>query len=109
MAKFCGIIGFIVTEEVKPGVWVEHSVEKKYYGDILRNSKNFQSSGELNDNVSLSNQISIIANGFAIENLAGVRYAEYMGAKWKVTSVDASTYPRMILTLGGVYNGKDPE
>ncbi len=109
MAKFCGVIGFVVPEEIRPGVWVETPIEKKYYGDILRNSKNFQSSGELNDNIVLSNQISIIANGFAIENLSGIRYAVYMGAKWSVTSVDASTYPRMILTLGGVYNGKDPE
>lgn len=109
MAKFCGMIGFIVTEEVRPGVWVPNPVEKKYYGDVLRNSKSFQSSDGVNDNVALSNQISIIANGFAIENLAGIRYVDYMGAKWSVTSVDASTYPRMILTLGGVYNGKDPE
>lgn len=107
MAKFCGNIGFIVWQEVKPGIWQEVPVEKKYYGDILRNSKNIQSSGYLNDNVVLSNQISIIANGFAKENLAGVRYVEYMGAKWSVTSVDATTYPRMILTLGGVYNGED--
>lgn len=104
MAKFHGKVGFVTQNEVKPGIFREVPVEKVYYGDVLRNSKNFQSSEYLNDNVSLSNQISIIANGFAVENLSGIRYVEYMGVKWRVTTVDATTYPRMILTLGGVYN-----
>lgn len=104
MAKFHGKVGFVVQTEVKPGIFREVPIEKDYYGDVLRNSKNFQSSEYLNDNVSLSNQISIIANGFAVENLSGIRYVCYMGVKWRVTTVDATTYPRMILTLGGVYN-----
>ena len=104
MAKFHGMIGFTPQVEVKPGIFREMPIEKEYFGDVLRNSKNYQSSEYLNSNISLSNQISIIANGFAVENISNIRYVEYMGVKWSITSVDATTYPRMILTLGGVYN-----
>ena len=109
MAKFCGNVGFIVYEETKPGVYEEVVTEKKYYGDVLRNTKSYQNTDALIDDVRISNQISIIGNGYAKKNFAGIRYVEYMGVKWCVTNLDATTYPRIILTLGGVYNGREPE
>lgn len=103
MAKYCGKIGFAVTEETKPGVWTEQMVERRYYGDLTRNTRRLQSSGNLNDNVTISNQISIVADPFANENFHAMRYAEYMGTKWKITSVEVQ-YPRLILELGDVFN-----
>lgn len=105
MAKFYGAIGYAVTEETKPGVWTEKIIEHVYYGDLNRNTRRLQSADQLNDNIDVANEISIVADPFANENFHSMRYVEFMGAKWKVTSVEVQ-YPRLILTLGGVYNGK---
>lgn len=101
--KYCGKIGFATTSETFPGNWTEQITEKLYYGDLIRNSRKLQSSGNQNDNIVISNEISIIADPFAKENFHAIRYAEYMGTKWKVSSVDVQ-YPRLILSLGEVYN-----
>ena len=105
MAKYCGTIGFGITEETTPGVWTENIIERKYCGDITRNSRRLQSSGNLNDDIILSNELSIVADPFANENFQHILYATYMGTKWKISNVDIQ-YPRLILTFGGVYNGQ---
>lgn len=104
MAKWYGAIGFATTVEVKPGIWDEQIVEDDYFGDLLSNFRKLQGSGEVNDNINIANKISIIANPFAINNFHAMRYAWYMGSKWKITDVEVQ-YPRLILTLGGLYNG----
>ena len=101
--KYCGKIGFATTSETVPGNWEEQFTERIYYGDLIRNSRKLQSSGNQNDNIVISNEISIIADPFAKENFHAIRYAEYIGTKWKVSSVDVQ-YPRLILSLGEVYN-----
>ena len=107
MAKWFGNVGYAETIEtpVNSGVWVETITERPYYGDTIRNTRLLQSSGELNDNVNVSNQISIVADPFANQNFHAMRYAEFMGNKWKITNVEVQ-YPRLILTLGGIYNGQ---
>ena len=105
MAKFYGTIGYVKLSETSPGVWEEEVTEYKYYGDVLRNYRRLESSGGVNDNVNVANEISIIADPFANENFHWMRYVEFMGSKWKVENVSAQ-YPRLILTLGGLYNGK---
>lgn len=105
MAKFYGAIGYAVTEETKPGVWMEKITERMYYGDLTRNTRKLQSTDQLNDNINVANEISIIADPFANENFHSMKYVEFMGAKWKITSIEVQ-YPRLILTVGGVYNGK---
>jgi hypothetical protein len=105
MAKFYGIVGFVYTTEDAPGSYVEHATEKNYFGDILRNSKQWQNSGRINDDINISNRISIVADPYVENNLYALRYVVWMGSKWKVTDVDATNPPRLVLTLGGVYNG----
>ena len=103
MAKWYGEIGFAETVETKPGVWVEQIASRNYYGDTIRNSRRLQSANQLNDNINISNQISIVADPYANNNFHSMRYAEFMGTKWKISDVEVQ-YPRLILTLGGVYN-----
>ena len=104
MAKYYGKIGFAESVESAPGVHVEKIVERNYYGELVRNSRRLQSANQLNDNINISNEISILADPFANQNFHLMRYVEYMGAKWKITNVEVQ-YPRLILTVGGVYNG----
>lgn len=104
MAKFFGKIGYIKNMEVQPGVWADKAIEKSYYGDVFRNTSRFQQSDGVNDDISINNIISIVADPYAKENFQYIRYVEWMGTKWKVTNAEVS-YPRIILTLGGMYNG----
>lgn len=105
MAKFYGPVGYAETVETSPGVWQEQITERMYYGDLTRNTHRFQSSATLNDDINVANEISIVADPFANANFHLMRYVEFMGAKWKITNVEAQ-YPRLILTVGGVYNGQ---
>lgn len=105
MAKFYGAIGYAVTEETAPGVWEERITERMYYGELIRNTRKLQSADQLNDNINVANEISILADPFAYENFHSMKYVGFSGAKWKVTSIEVQ-YPRLILTVGGVYNGE---
>lgn len=103
MAKFFGKIGYGVTEEVKPGVWKNRITEREYFGDLTRNTRRLESASQVNDNINISNEISIVADPFAYENFHSMLYAEYNGAKWRISSVEVQ-YPRLILSIGGLYN-----
>lgn len=105
MAKFYGAIGYAETSEITPGVWVESITERNYSGDIIKNSKRWTTGENLNDNLNINNQISIIADPFAYANFHTIRYVTWMGALWKVSSIDIQR-PRLVLTMGGVYNGE---
>ena len=104
MAKFRGVVGFADTVEKTPGIHVEDIVERRYSGDLHRNLRRLESSGVINDNINISNEISILADAYAFNHFHAMRYVEFAGAKWKITSVDATKRPRLVLTLGGVYN-----
>lgn len=103
MAKFYGNVGYVQTLESQPGIWTEQTSKRPYYGDVTRNVSRFQASGEVNDNITINNTISIVADPYANENFQYMRYVEWMGAKWKITNVEVK-YPRLILSIGGVYN-----
>ena len=103
MAKFCGVIGYAVTKETEPGIWEEQIVEVEYFGDVIRNTRRINAPGKVNDDISISNQISIIADPFANNNFHAMKYVVFMGAKWKVSEITVE-YPRLILSIGGLYN-----
>lgn len=103
MAKFFGKIGYAETKQTSPGVWEEEITEREYFGDLTRNTRRLQSSGNLNDNIVVANDISIVADPFANQNFHSMRYVEFMGTKWKISNVEVQ-YPRLILTLGDQYN-----
>lgn len=107
MPKFYGIIGFATQVEDPPdsGIWKDQLTKREYYGEILKNSRRLQTTDQVNDNINVDNKISIIADPYAYQNFHSMRYAEFMGARWKISNVEVE-YPRLILTLGGVYNGK---
>lgn len=104
MAKYYGRIGFIDTVETAPSVYEEKKTERYYYGDVIRNSRRWETSEHLNDNLQISNQISIVADAYAYNTFHAMKYIEWMGALWKINYVEVAP-PRLILTIGGVYNG----
>lgn len=105
MARWFGKVGYSETVETSPGVWAPQITECEYYGDVNRNNTKWSGNSEsTNDDLTVNVQISIVADPFAIEHFHSIKWIDYMGAKWKITNVEPQP-PRLILTLGGVWNG----
>jgi hypothetical protein len=107
MAKFYGEVGYGKPVEIPEdsGVWIEKIVTKSnYYGDVNRNTRRTTDGEGLNDDISVNNTISIVADEFANQHFHMIKYVEWAGVLWKVTDVEVQT-PRLILSLGSVYNG----
>lgn len=104
MAKFYGKVGYGISKETAPGVWVDEIMERPYYGELVRNTRKMQMSDKVIDDINIANEISILADPFARDNFQYMRYVEFMGVKLKVTTIDVQ-FPRLILSIGGLYNG----
>ncbi len=104
MAKFYGQVGFAETVETRPGIWEEVITERNHYGDIVPNIRRLESGQSINDDVTVNNKISIMADPYACQHFFAMRYVRWMGTLWKVSNVEVQ-YPRLMLTIGGVYNG----
>ena len=76
-----------------------------YYGDVLRRSRRWDQATEVNDHLTLSDEINVIADSYILENLNYMRYVIYLGVKWKINYIEVNR-PRIRLTLGGEYNGE---
>lgn len=104
MAKFCGAIGYSKTEETSPDVWTEVINEiDNVIGDVIKFSSGWKNSDGANDDISMTNKISIVADSFLLEKVQMMRYVKWMGIKWKISTIDVE-YPRLILSLGGIFN-----
>ena len=108
MARFYGSVGFSVTKETRPGIFEETYIEKKYKGDVVRNTRRWDQTEYLNDDITINNDISIIADGFAISHFGVMRYVRWMHQTFEITSatIDVDTH-RITLSIGGVFNVPD--
>ena len=106
MSKFYGRVGYITTYERTPGIWDQHISDRFYPMEIYRNSKSIQTGAKINDDITVSMIVSFVADPFAYENFHSIQYVEYLNSKWKVNSVEVE-YPRLKLTLGGLYHEAD--
>jgi len=104
MAKFYGEIGYGISVETVPGVWEDVITERRYFGDVLRNTRRLQDGQSVNNDLTVNNSISIVADAYASQHFFAIRYVKWMGALWTVTDVEVQS-PRLLLRLGGVYNG----
>jgi hypothetical protein len=107
MARFYGRIGYGETVENQPGVYVDDIVERTYFGDVIRNARNLREGENLNADLSVQNSISIVADAYANNHFFAIRYVEWAGVLWTVSSVEVQS-PRLLLRLGEVYNGPTP-
>jgi len=103
VSKFYGKIGYSITTETEPGIWEETVNERTYSGDVTKLTSRYQTSNQVNDNITINNIVSIVADPYASANFQHIKYVELWGTKWKVNSAEIE-YPRIILTLGGMYN-----
>ena len=105
MAKFVGVVGFVESSETTPGVWRNNEYARTYRGDVLSGNPGWQTNPDsTNDDLTISSQISIVADSFAYQHSHVMKYVEFMGAKWEIKKIEPRR-PRLILTLGGLYNG----
>lgn len=104
MAKFHGAIGYGENVQTKPGVWQDVVTERNYFGDVLRNTRQMREGEKLNNDLTVQNSISIVADAYANEHFFAIRFVEWAGALWTVSDVEVQS-PRLLLRLGGVYNG----
>lgn len=104
MARFSGKVGYIETVNKGYGLWKEETTERHYYGDVTRAVRRLEAGIGVNDNVTVHNEISIVADPYAQAHFFAIRYVIWQGTKWKVTNCEV-LYPRLILTLGGLYHG----
>lgn len=109
MARFYGEVGYGNSVETPPesGVWVDEMVEFPYQGDVIRNSRTLETGSSVNDDITVGNSISIVADQYAIDYFSNIKYVRWMGVLWTVTTVEVRS-PRLILSLGSVYNGPTP-
>lgn len=105
MAKFYDGIGYGTSIETSPGVWVDKITERKYYGDVIKDTRKIQASDKVNYDLSVGNSISIVADPYALNNFFAMRYVKWAGALWVISDVEVQR-PRLILRLGGLYNGQ---
>lgn len=103
--KFYGVVAYEILEETIPGKWKKRIVKKTYRGDVIRVSRKLQPADKVNDDIRVSNEIRILADAFAYQNFQSILYLEWMGTKWKVESVTVDR-PRLVLQIGGAYNGR---
>ena len=107
MAKYHGMIGYIIPTETRPGVWEERPIEKEAYGDFTEDRANIQKTDKVNNDISISGKLSVMITPFAMTNFQHIRYVTFMGTAWSVTSVRPA-YPKLHLSLGELYNGRRP-
>lgn len=105
--RYCDTVGYGIPTDRGDGVWSDSITERTYYGDVLSVTRYLETSDKVNDDVRLTQRISIVADAFAYENFSFIKYASWMGSLWTVTSVEVER-PRLLLSLGGVYNGRRP-
>jgi len=109
MARFYGKIGYSVSGTLVDGVWSDDIIERAYYGTILNETRTHESAEKVNDDIRLTSRISVVADLFAFENYANIKYVkDQAGAFWEVTSVELKR-PRLVLSTGGVYHGSKPQ
>lgn len=106
--KYYGRIGYAETVETVPGVFRKQITEVPAYGDVKRNSRGLSEGDKVNSDITVSNSISIVADEYANNHFFAIQYLEWQGALWTVSDVLVEP-PRLVLRLGGLYNGDTPE
>lgn len=107
MAKFSGVVGYAHAEEAAPGVYEDVITERTYMGDVIRNSRRLREGDKVNNDISVGNSISIVADEYAHGNIFAMKYVTWMGTRWIIENIEVQS-PRLVLRLGGIWRGPTP-
>jgi hypothetical protein len=107
MARFYGKVGYGQDVDKGNGVWETEITERYYSGDEVRNYRRLVEGEKVNNDLTTSTLISIVSDSYANNHFFAIRYVEWAGTLWQVTNVERQS-PRLILQLGGKYNGQTP-
>lgn len=107
MGKLICNIGFGINQEVEPDIHDDDIIERQYRGEILRNARRFEQMDSLSGGVQINNQLSLLGDSFLFEHLTDIRYVTHRNQRWTATIEEQ--YPRITVTLGGLYNGQTPK
>jgi hypothetical protein len=108
MARFYGKVGYGAAIDQGNGIHELVITERLASGDVVRNSRRNDQGDQVNDDLTVSNSISIVSDEYANTHFFAIRYVEWAGVLWRVADVEVAS-PRLILRLGGKYNGPTPE
>lgn len=98
------VLGFSEkNKEVRPGVWKMQPEEVTHRAKLLTYNKDYDSGEEVNDDLKLRNRYEIVMKDKKLD-YQDMRYVIVKGTKWKVSALEFLEV-RIIITLGGVYNG----
>jgi hypothetical protein len=107
--KFYDAIGYAESVERPEGSGIYEDVitERKLYGDVLRNTRALAEGDKVNNDLTIGNRFTVMADTYASENFESIRYIKWKGRRFLLTQIEFVP-PRLILTPGGVYNGPTP-
>lgn len=100
--KWFGEIGYFVESNNVDGIVTDSFITQQYYGDIIKDYKTNTSENAVNEDFELSNRISVVADPYLISHFHKIAWISFMETKFKVRSVELQ-YPRLIVSLGGVF------
>ncbi len=104
MTKFSGKVGYGQNVKTGPGVFELQITERAYFGDVIRQTRSLEAGEKVLSDIRVGNSLSILADAYALNHFVTIQYVEWMGGLWVVEEATVQT-PRLILRLGGVYNG----
>lgn len=105
MPKFSGKIGYGEYVETATDVWQTVITERPIFGDVLRNTRRLVEGEHLPKDLTVNNMLSVVADPYLNEHFHAIKYVKWMGGVWEVREVEVQ-YPRLLLRLGGVYDGE---
>lgn len=110
MARYYGRIGFLkdeVESSERPSRYMPQIEERYYTGKLVRNYMRQQAAEKTTDDFDLGNDISIVADAYALNHFSSMKYVEFMGTLWEIKSATVE-HPRIRISFGGVYHGPTP-
>ena len=106
--RFSGEIGFAQSVEGTGnhiGIWEDVIKERHYYGDVLQNYHRWEQGIDINENLNLSNKISIFADRFCLDNYFKMRYVVLNGWRCLEWTEGLNYMKRFVNTLEKLKSG----
>lgn len=109
MPKFSGKIGFGYEVEVSPGVFDLAIVERSYLGDVVREALERVGGQTVLGESKTANSFNIVGDAYSYTNFMDMKYVLWNGRYYEVRQTELKQRPRMLIRIGGRYNGPTAE